>query len=148
MKILFFYILLSSLGWIWVFMGISTLRDLSRMQEQERARTTAKVVEFISEKRRVRSRRHRTVIHTAWHPVVVFHVENREYHLQAAVNLMREDLHVGEEVDILYDADDPTHFHFRRTVEHDERVAKIFIAVGLIWALLFSPFLIHKEFNG
>lgn len=148
MKFLILYIVLSSLGWIWVIMGISTLRDLGRIQEQERARTTAKVVDLIKEERRVRSGRFRTVIRTVWHPVVTFEVESRKYRIQSTASMMRTDLRVGEEVDILYDADDPTQFHFHRSIEHDEREAKIFIVVGLAWALLFSPFLINKELNG
>lgn len=148
MKFLILYIVLSSLGWIWVIMGISTLRDLGKVQEQERARTTAKVVDLIREDRRVRSGRFRTVIRTVWHPVVAFQVDSRQYRIQSAASMMRDDLRVGEEVDILYDADDPTQFHFHRSVEHDARAAKIFIVVGLVWALLFSPFLIHKELYG
>lgn len=148
-KILFLYAALSCLGWIWVIMGISTLRDHRKVREQERARTTAKVVELIPEEvRRWNSHRHRHETCTVWHPVVTFSVENREYRLKSSASLLWSDLSVGETVDICYDADDPTHFHFEKLWEDVSRRAKGFIIIGIVWAVIFSPFLLNRVLNG
>lgn len=146
-KFLILYLVTSSLGWIWAYMGIATLRTCKKTREQERARTTARVVDLIPEKQFIRHR-HRHRIRTVWHPVVEFSVDGRKYRLQSPAALQQGDLSVGEEADIIYDADDPNHFDFEKVLEHDVRVAKIFIVVGLVWALFFSPFLINKELNG
>ena len=147
-KFLILYLVTSLLGWVWVFMGISTLRSCKETREQERSRTTAKVLDLIpEEKRRRNSRTHRLEKRTVWHPVVEFTVEGRKYHLQSPSNLIHSDLSVGENVDIIYDADDPVSFDFEKVLEHDIRVAKIFIVVGLLWAVVFTPFLVYKTLN-
>lgn len=147
-KYLILYLVTSSLGWIWVIMGISTIRACAKTREQERARATATVVDMISEKKVSRSHRnHSRVVRTVWHPVVEFTVEGRQYRLQNPSDLLRDEFSVGQTVDIIYDADDPTHFDFESVLEHDVRAAKCFIAVGLVWAVLFSPFLIYKEYH-
>ena len=148
-KFLVLYLVVSSLGWIWVFMGISTLRSGKKARDKERARTTAKVLDLIPERKRRRNRRGRMAeIYTVWHPVVEFTVDGWKYRLQSPADLQQSDLSVGEEADIIYDADDPNHFDLEKVLEHDVRAARIFIVVGLVWAVIFSPFLINKELNG
>ena len=98
-------------------------------------------------KQRWNSHRHRHETRTVWHPVVEFTVDGRKYHLQSPSNLIHSDLSVGEDVDIIYDADEPAHFDFEKVLEHDIRAAKIFIVVGLVWALFFTPFLVNKTLN-
>ena len=98
-------------------------------------------------KHRWNSLRHRHETRTVWHPVVEFTVDGRKYHLQSPSNLIHSDLSVGEDVDIIYDADEPAHFDFEKVLEHDIRAAKIFIVVGLVWALFFTPFLVNKTLN-
>ena len=148
-KYLFLYIAASSIGWLWIFMGISTHRTYRKVMAQERSRTTATVVELIpEEKQRWNSHRHRKEIRTVWHPVVEFTVDNQKYHLQSPANLQQNDLSVGDDVDIIYDADNPTSFHFREYWEHDIRTAKGFIAFGIVWTLVITPFLVYKAMNG
>ncbi len=147
-KFLILYLVTSLLGWVWVIMGISTLRRCRETRERERSRTTAKVLCMIPEKKqRWNSHRHRHETRTVWHPVVEFTVDGRKYHLQSPSNLIHSDLSVGEDVDIIYDADEPAHFDFEKVLEHDIRAAKIFIVVGLVWALFFTPFLVNKTLN-
>lgn len=148
-KGLILYLVLSSLGWIWVIMGISTLRTAKKVREQERSRTTATVVDLIPEQKVSRSHRnHRREIRTVWHPVVEFTVDGRGYRLQNPADMHQGEISVGDTVDILYDAGDPNHFTLEKVLEHDVLAARIFIVVGIVWAVFFSPFLIHKELNG
>ena len=145
-KFLILYLVLSSLGWLWVCMGIATLRRCQKARDQERARTTARVVGLIPEKQRIRHR-HRHEIRTVWHPVVEYSVDGRKYRLQYPANLIHGDLSAGEEVEIIYDADDPNRFDLEKVLEHDIRAAGIFIVVGLVWAVAFSPFMVNKALS-
>ena len=145
-KFLLIWAAMASPGLIWIAMGISTLRDCKRMRQRERARAMATVVDLIPETRL--SRRSRSPIRqtrTVWHPVLAFSADGRDYRLQSAASLGRDDLPLGGEVEICYDADDPTHFHFEPFREEAARTAKRFIAFSLFWVLVFCPFLIHKS---
>lgn len=48
---------------------------------------------------------------------------------------------------LIYDADNPTHFDLKKALKQDCRVAKRFILVGLVWVVLFAPFLVNKTLN-
>ena len=144
-KYLIIYIALSAMGWFWLFMGISSLHDYRRVKEQERARATARIIDMVAEKKQRRNRRrHMRETYTVWHPVLEFAVEGRVYRLQSAACLTRDELTIGQDVDICYDADDPSHFHFEKRWESVTLNAKISIAIGLIWVLAFSPFMINR----
>ena len=97
-------------------------------------------------RRRSRTPGHETV--TVWHPVVEFTAEGRKYRLKSPADLIQGELSIGKHVKIIYDADDTNHFDLEKILEHEPRVAKIFIAVGIVRAVFFTPFLINKEPNG
>lgn len=146
---LIFYILVSAPGWIWVAMSVLTLRDLGRIRERERCRVSAKVVDLIPEKK-VRRQSHgpRKTTRTVWHPVVEFTLDGKRYRIRSGQNLSRDDVAVGDEADILLDADDPAQFHFELAVEHDRRTARRFFVLGIAWAVGLSPLLVSRALNG
>ena len=90
-------------------------RAWRRREETERARTTGTLVGLSAKRHRhgsVRNRNRRFV--TVYYPIVSFQVDGVEYRLESADIVPRDEYQVGQSVDLLYDPDDPTHFHLDR----------------------------------
>ena len=113
-------------------------RAWRRREETERARTTGTLVGLSAKRHRhgsVRNRNRRFV--TVYYSIVSFQVDGVEYRLESADIVPRDEYQEGQSVDLLYDPDDPTHFHLDRgdLKERSTRDAIIIALVGLTGAL-------------
>ena len=105
-----------------------------RMREEaERARTTGVIVDFAEERHRYRAGRARITHYvTVYYPIVSFQVDGLEYKLESADIVPRDEYQEGQSVDLLYDSDDPTHFHLDRG-GLKERSTRDAIIIALVW---------------
>ena len=121
------FLLLSAIGWILVIAAVGMRRRWRKREEIERARTSGTIAGDPEEKP-VRDRRRRR-------PVVEFTAEGHEYRLEYP---KKEDPAVypaGAPVEVLYDPDDPTHFHLEDD-QAEMRSRRIRLYVGLAWILI------------
>lgn len=144
LKFLFFYILVSSVGWLFAYMGISGFRETRKRRERETAAATGRVIALNQYRKRSRSsrRNHTHSYYTYWRAVVEFEANGRMYRLEAAVP--DEMPAVGETVELRYDPDDPTRFHLKGVLEQSFRLDRITTALGALWIIL-SVFLTIKS---
>ena len=131
-----FVALLTSLGgWIFLYIGLAGLREARNRQQKERARATALVVDYVSKKHIYRHRRRsgvrQTRVVTLWKPVVEFTVDGKTCRFESREPFQREKLPVGSHEDVLYDPDDPAHFHLRQIHGRDMRNAWVCTAIGI-----------------
>ena len=108
--------------------GLSGRRERRRQEERERARTPGIIVEVRKERRHIR----RGPSYTSCTPVVEFRTERGTYCLDASASVQPDEFSVGDPVDVLYDPDDPHHFHIADR-ECEEKSDGHLIRVGLIW---------------
>jgi len=92
-------------------------RKRRRMEDAERARTVGVIVDYAEERHRhshrhgqVRSTRYVTI----YYPIVHFQVDGTEYKLKSTSFVPREEYRESQAVDLLYDPNNPTHFHLDR----------------------------------
>ena len=137
-------LMVSLLGWVWLICGISGWRDILRHEERERARATGTVMEVIRVERRYRGRRgSRPKTFVSYYPVVEFQAEGRLVRDQSAYGFPTKELSVGDSVEILYDADDPSHFHLDGTYDRLRRVNTGYILAGILWLIISVPMIRH-----
>ena len=108
-------------------------RAWRRREEAERARTTGVFVGFSAKRHRhgsVRSLNRRLV--TVYYPIVSFQVDGVEYKLESADIVPRNEYLEGQSVNLLYDSDDPTHFHLDRG-DLKEQSTRDAIIIALVW---------------
>ena len=113
-------------------------RAWRRREETERARTTGTLVGLSAKRHRHGSVRNRNrCFVTVYYPIVSFQVDGVEYRLESVDIVPRNEYQEGQSVDLLYDPDDPTHFHLDRgdLKERSTRDAIIIALVGLTGAL-------------
>lgn len=128
-----------------------------RREETERTRTTGVVVGFAEERHRYRSRRSLNAHYvTVYYPIVRFRADGVEYKLKCTSIVPRDKFQEDQAVDLLYDPNNPTHFHLDRgdMEERSTRGTIIFalvlltIAVATIVVLLsVNPELKHMLYN-
>ena len=125
-------------GWVAVFGGIADMRKADRC----RRRTTGRVVEIAERtehrKRRVnRSQQHRSYEDTVtlYNPVLAFNVEGREYRLKCLYTCLRDEVSVGETVDILYEDDRPQQYRIERVVQRERKGTAFEISIGIAWII-------------
>ena len=86
-----------------------------RREEAERTRTTGVVVGFAEERHRYRSRRSLNAHYvTVYYPIVRFRADGVEYKLKCTSIVPRDKFQEDQAVDLLYDPNNPTHFHLDR----------------------------------
>ena len=107
-----FYLLVfgccSITGWICLGVGLHTLRYQRRKERREPAHATGRVVG--AAKKVHTPYRGRPVVYYV--PVVVFTAGEREYRLENENGHREEEkVGVGRRGDVLYDPEDPSHFH-------------------------------------
>lgn len=108
-------------------------RAWRRREEAERARTTGVLVGFTEKQHRYRTGRPRITHYvTVYYPIVSFQVDGVEYKLESADIVPRNEYLEGQSVDLLYDSDDPTHFHLDRG-DLKERSTRDAIIIALVW---------------
>ena len=109
-----------------------------RREQAEHARTTGVIVGFAEERHRHGKVRNRNVHYvTVYYPIVLFQVEGAEYELKSTSFVARDKYPEGQSVDLLYDPNNPTHFHLDRgdMEERSTRGAIIFVLVWLTIAV-------------
>ena len=119
-------------GWAVLYIGLKGNIESKKRFEQERAHASGRVVGLIPREHRY-GRRNRT---TFWHPVVSFIVDGREYKIERKDGLYKGDVAVGDEVEVRYGSDDPTHFHLGSYPESDRRSSKSLMCFGIVWILI------------
>ena len=129
LKMLFFFAVTSFIGWIMLFTGIGTRRDVQRRNDRERARTTGTIVDYV---RKVRPMGRSTRV--SWHPVVEFTADGERCRLEYDGYTDREQFPLGMELEILYDVSDPSHFHLEANPVYTNNGATA-IRVAVIWIL-------------
>ena len=105
-----------------------------RREEAERTRTTGVVVGFVEERHRYRSGKSLNAHYvTVYYPIVRFQADGVEYKLKCTSIVPRDKFQEDQAVDLLYDPNNPTHFHLDRGNMEDRstRGAIIFAAVFL-----------------
>ncbi|MBR0368584.1 MAG: leucine-rich repeat protein [Clostridia bacterium] len=130
MTALIVFAIFSLPGWFMLFSALKSRRDRERREERERARATGSIVEYVRETKRYR--RGPTVHFTR--PVVEFRAEGRVYKRLYENSLSPEQYPVGANVDVIYDADDPTRFHLDAD-EDFSRGARSYVKGAVVWFL-------------
>ena len=132
--LLFFLVLFPLLavgGVALIWIGLSGTRKARRRAERERARASGTVVDMV---KHLSLGRGKPLI--AWHPVVEFRVEGQTLRYESREGYLTGQFKVGECVDILYDADDPSRYHLEKLVEWEAKGDKITIVVGILWVVV------------
>lgn len=122
METAFIFIAFSVGGWILLAVGILFRRRWLRKQEQERVRATGVVVGYAGNAP-ANSRR--------CTPIIEYTAEGQTLRAPCKGPFEREKYPVGETLDILYDADDPTRFH--QDADEDIPVGRGLVRAGLVW---------------
>ena len=118
-------------GWIMLIYALKSRRARERREERERARATGRVVEYVRQTRRYRRG---PTIHFTW-PVVEFRAEGQTVRQQYENSLSSEQYPVGADVDVVYDADDPTRFHLDADADFSQGAGS-YTWMGIIWILV------------
>lgn len=107
LRMVLFYAVVSCYAWVGLFRGIRFRRELRRRMENERTRTTGTIVEYVSAAHRNKT----NGSYRYWKPVIAYTADGKEYREECQSGLSRENFPAGTQIDILYDNNDPTHFH-------------------------------------
>jgi len=116
-------------GWAILWMGIRGAFATRDRYERERARTAGRIVK-VTERERRYGRHKRQMF---YYPEVVFRAEGRDYRLECPDGLWKGAANEGDEADVLYDPDDPTHFHLDFFEASDRRSNVYLMIVGGVW---------------
>ena len=119
-KAILFFLLCSSVGWLFLGASIQSRRDRRKKIESERARATGTIVDYVPQKR------------GQPHPVVEFTAYGRVNRLECPVELDPGELPVGAQVEVLHHPDDPSRFHLEQ-YEADDSGARVLWRIGFIW---------------
>lgn len=104
-----------------------------KREEVERSRTTGVIVGFAEERHRYRRRRSLNAHYgTVYYPIVRFQVDGVEYKLKCTSIVPRDKYPEGQAMDLLYDPNNPTHFHLYRG-DMKERSNRGTIIFALVW---------------
>ena len=104
-----------------------------RREQAEHARTTGVIVGFAEERHRHGKVRNRNVHYvTVYYPIVLFQVDGVEYVLKSTSIVPRDIFPEGQSVDLLYDLNNPIHFHLDRG-DMEARSTRDAIIFALVW---------------
>ncbi len=107
-----------------------------KREEAERTRTTGVIVGFAEERHRYRRRRSLNAHYvTVYYPIVCFRADGVEYRVKSTSIVPRDKYLEGQAVDLLYDPNNPTHFHLDRG-DTEERSARGAIIFALVWLII------------
>ena len=122
-------------GWIFVGVAFYTRRYQQKKEELEREITTGKIVG--SAQKTHRGGRRTTVYYV---PVVEFEANGRSFRLENENGYReREKIQIGKTVDILYDENEPTHFHLAED-DSNEVASQSLMSLG--WILIAGAFIL------
>lgn len=132
--LLFFLVLfplLSVGGFALVGIGLSGFRKASKQAERERVRASGTVVDMVKHLSLGRGKPL-----TAWHPVVEFRVEGQTLRHESRDGYLSGQFTIGERVELLFDADDPSRYHLEKLAEWEATGDRITIVVGILWVVI------------
>ena len=73
---------------------------------------------------------------SAWHPVVEFRADGKTLRYEGSTVCRSEQVQVGERVDILYDAEDPSHYHLEGLSEWEATGDRVTVGFGILWIVI------------
>ena len=132
--LLFFLVLFPLLavgGVALIWIGMSGTRKARRRAERERVRASGTVVDMVKHLSLGRGKPL-----TAWHPVVEFRADGQTLRCESRDGYSSGQFTVGERVDLLYDADDPSRYHLEKLAEWEATGDRITIVVGILWVVI------------
>ena len=130
LKILLCFAVFSFIGWVILFLGISTRRGKRKRDMFERTRTTGRIVGYVERKSDAGKS---GTIHS-WRPMVEFTVFGRKYTLEYNGALDMKNWPAGSEVTVGYDGNDPARFHLEEDFTYTNGGSNA-IRIGIIWIL-------------
>ena len=131
LKVLLFFAATSWPGWLILFVGIGTILEKRRRQEQEYTRTSGCIVDYASGEQASL----KNVAPAYRKPVIEFTAEGHNYRLEYENSLSPQQHPVGEAVEVLYDVSRPTRFHLEADVAF-QNGGRNLARVGLVWILI------------
>ena len=129
-KILICFAVFSSIGWMILFLGISTRRDKRKRDMFERTCTTGRIVGYVERK----SDAGKYIAAHSWCPMVEFTVFGQKYTLEYDGALDMKKWPAGSDVTVGYDGNDPAHFHLEEDFTYTNGGSNA-IRIGIIWIL-------------
>lgn len=124
MFILIFSGIWCTLGVVFLCVALGLRRSFERKEERMRGRAPGVVTEVI---RRGTNGRYTTV---TFHPIVEFEADGKRISLECSDGGGRKSFYEGQNVEVLYDPDDPTRFRVEGFSD-TQVTSKVFLAVGL-----------------
>ena len=129
--VLFPLLSVGGIALIWV--GLSSNRKARNREKRECTRVSGTVVDMV---KHLSLGRGKPLI--TWHPVVEFTVEGQNLRHESRTGCRSEQIRIGECIDILYDADDPSYFHLEKQFEWEATGNRVIVVVGILWILVAS----------
>ena len=123
--------LLSAGGIALLWIGLSGARKANEQAERERTRAAGVVVDRV---RHFSLGRGKPLM--GWHPVVEFRVDGKTRRHESCAGYWSDQFSIGESVEILYDADDPSHFHLEEQFERQASADRVTVIVGVLWIVV------------
>ena len=127
--------ILTLVGIFGLIEALGDRRKWRRREDAERTRTMGVIVDFAEERHRYAHRHGKvrsTHYVTVYYPIVHFQADSAEYKLKSTGIVPRDKYQVGQPVDLLYDPNNPTHFHLDRG-DMEERSTRGPIIFALVW---------------
>ena len=128
-KILVCFAVFSFIGWIILFVGIGTRREMRRREMYERKRAQGRIIDYVKRDTKVGN----SSVPLKY-PVVEFSVYEHKYTLEYRNSMDMKRWPAGSDVTVVYDGNDPERFH----LEEDAIFANGgggAIRIGIIWIL-------------
>ena len=123
--------LLSVGGVALIWIGLSSIHKARVREERERTRASGTVVDIVKHWSLGRGKPLIT-----WHPVVEFRVDGKNLRYESSTGYRSEQLQVGKHIDILYDAEDPSHYHLEKLSEWEVTGDKVTVIFGILWIVI------------
>ena len=123
-------------GLFGLFEALGDRRKWLKREAAERTHTTGVIVGFAEERHRYRRRRS-PIAHyvTVYYPIVHFQADGVDYKLKCTSIVPRDKYLEGQPVDLLYDPNNPTHFHLDRG-DMEDRSIRGTIIFALVWLII------------
>ena len=125
------FLLLSVGGVALLWIGLSGIRKAHEQAERERSRASGIVVDMVKHRSLGRGKPL-----TAWHPVVEFRADGETLRQESRTGYWLDQFKIGERVDILYDADAPSHYHLEKLFERHVSGNKVTAIAGILWIIV------------
>ena len=127
LKMLIYFAMTSWFGWIFLFVGISAIRERRAREIREHTLTTGSIVDYVRKETKTKRG-----VGVSWKPVIEFAANGRKYRLEYENNMLPDGHPVGEAVAILYDLSEPSHFHLESDAAFYKGGGNL-VKLGVIW---------------